>query len=63
MNVQHKLNIIGNRLRRARRKIIELKADQVHEISRAKEFNREPDLSGIRAAICRLENRVRELAL
>ncbi len=61
MNTQHKLNKAGNRLRRLSRRLTELESDKSHEINLAEENKREPNLSGILAAMTRLTNRQREL--
>lgn len=61
MNAQHKINRIGNRVRRLARRLIELNADKTHEIIMAEKSKREPNLSGIYAAISRMEKRLREL--
>ena len=63
MNAQHKLCKIGNRLRRIARRLTELNADKAHEIMASERNKREPNLGDISAAINRLENRARELAV
>lgn len=61
MNAQHKLNRIGNRLRRLARRITELNADKTSEIIKTKEHNRDPNLGNILAAINRLQTRMQQL--
>lgn len=61
MNAQHKLNRIGNRLRRLARHITELNADKTSEIIKAKEHNRDPNLGNILDAINRLQTRLQQL--
>lgn len=61
MNAQHKLNKLGNRLRRIARRLKEIDYERTLEISRAQHSNREPDLAPYALDNLRLQTRAADI--